>query len=83
MLVFLLRHPQKLISKEELLNAVWGDAAVTESSLTRTIAQIRRLLGDDAQTDPTPSDFDGLLSTSLFSLVFINHTGHFAVFDPW
>ena len=28
-LLFLLRNPQRLISKEELLNAVWGDAAVT------------------------------------------------------
>ncbi|HMG88323.1 MAG TPA: winged helix-turn-helix domain-containing protein, partial [Terracidiphilus sp.] len=33
--------------KEELLNAVWGDAVVTDSSLTRTIAQLRRLLGDE------------------------------------
>ncbi len=46
-LLYLLRNPQKLIAKEELLNAVWGDAAVTDSSLTRTIAQLRRLLGDD------------------------------------
>lgn len=46
-LLFLLRNPQKLIAKEELLNAVWGDAAVTENSLTRTIAQLRRLLGDE------------------------------------
>ncbi len=48
-LLFLLRNPQKLIAKEELLNAVWGDAAVTESSLTRTIAQLRRLLGDEVR----------------------------------
>ncbi|MGA2538715.1 MAG: winged helix-turn-helix domain-containing protein [Terracidiphilus sp.] len=46
-LLILLRNPQKLISKEELLNAVWGDAAVTENSLTRSIALLRRLLGDD------------------------------------
>jgi Tol biopolymer transport system component/DNA-binding winged helix-turn-helix (wHTH) protein len=46
-LLFLLRNPQKLIAKEELLNAVWGDAVVTDSSLTRTIAQLRRLLGDE------------------------------------
>ena len=46
-LLYLLRNPQKLIAKEELLNAVWGDAAVTDSSLTRTIAQLRRLLGDE------------------------------------
>jgi DNA-binding winged helix-turn-helix (wHTH) protein len=46
-LLYLLRNPQKLIPKEELLNAVWGDAVVTDSSLTRTIAQLRRLLGDE------------------------------------
>lgn len=49
-LLFLLRNPQKLIAKEELLNAVWGDAAVTDSSLTRTIAQLRRLLGDEIRS---------------------------------
>jgi len=42
-LLFLLRKPQKLIAKEELLNAVWGDASVTENSLTRSIALLRRL----------------------------------------
>ncbi len=46
-LLTLLRNPGKLIPKEELLNAVWGDAAVTENSLTRSIALLRRLLGDD------------------------------------
>jgi DNA-binding winged helix-turn-helix (wHTH) protein len=46
-LLMLLHNPQKLITKEELLNAVWGDAAVTENSLARSIALLRRLLGDD------------------------------------
>jgi Tol biopolymer transport system component/DNA-binding winged helix-turn-helix (wHTH) protein len=46
-LLFLLRNPQKVISKEELLNAVWGDVAVTEGSLTRCIWLLRRLLEDD------------------------------------
>src|SRR3979490_1219602 len=46
-LLLLLRNPQKLISKEELLNAVWGDPAVTEGSLTRCIWLLRRQLGDD------------------------------------
>ena len=40
-LLILLRNPQKLITKEELLNSVWGDAAVTENSLTRSIALLR------------------------------------------
>ena len=46
-LLFLLRNPQKLVSKEELLNAVWGDTAVGDGSLTRCIWLLRRLLGDD------------------------------------
>src|SRR5579862_2167019 len=48
-LLFLLHNPQRLITKEELLDAVWADAAVTESSLTRSIAKLRRVLGDDFQ----------------------------------
>src|SRR5437899_3643948 len=46
-LLLLLRNPQRLISKEELLNSVWGDTAVAEGSLTRCIWLLRRLLGDD------------------------------------
>src|ERR1700758_4026565 len=46
-LLFLLRNPHKLITKEELLDAVWSDVAVSENSPTRSIALLRRLLGDD------------------------------------
>src|SRR6266481_3116159 len=46
-LLLLLRNPQKLVSKEELFNSVWGDAAVGDGSLTRCIWLLRRLLGDD------------------------------------
>ncbi len=51
-LLILLRNPKKLVPKEELLNAVWGGAAVTENSLTRAIALLRRLLGDGAREPP-------------------------------
>ena len=50
-LLILLRKPQKLLPKEELLTAVWGDTAVGENSLARSIALLRRLLGDEAR-DP-------------------------------
>jgi DNA-binding winged helix-turn-helix (wHTH) protein len=46
-LLFMLRNPRKVISKDELLEAVWSDASVSENSLTRTVAQLRRILGDD------------------------------------
>jgi Tol biopolymer transport system component/DNA-binding winged helix-turn-helix (wHTH) protein len=48
-LVFLLRNPHRLITKGELLDAVWNDCEVSENSLTRSIALLRRLLGDDTR----------------------------------
>jgi eukaryotic-like serine/threonine-protein kinase len=46
-LLFLLRSPHRLIAKDELLDAVWSGCAVSDNSLTRSIALLRRLLGDD------------------------------------
>jgi eukaryotic-like serine/threonine-protein kinase len=46
-LLHLLRNPGRLIPKDELINAGWGDTAVSENSLTRNIALLRRLLDDD------------------------------------
>ena len=46
-LLFLLRNPGRLVTKDEILKAVWNDCAVSDNSLTRSIATLRRLLGDD------------------------------------
>ena len=51
LLLLLLRNPRKLLRKDEFLDTVWSDTAVTENSLTRSIALLRHLLGDDAR-DP-------------------------------
>jgi TolB-like protein/DNA-binding winged helix-turn-helix (wHTH) protein len=48
-LLHLLRNPGRLIPKDELITAGWGDTAVTDNSLTRNIALLRRLLEDDAR----------------------------------
>jgi Aspartyl protease len=34
------------------------------------------------QKDPPTSDFDGLLTLGLFRRVFVDHTDHYAVFEP-
>src|SRR3954463_8270079 len=47
---YLVEHPDRLISKEELLDAVWPDVHVTEDSLTRCISEVRTALGDAGQT---------------------------------
>ncbi len=49
-LLILIRNPNQLIAKEELLSSVWGETAVTENSLARNIALLRRLLGDDPRS---------------------------------
>ena len=41
-------HPDRLVSKEEILDAVWPDVAVTEAVLRVTIGMVRRALGDQA-----------------------------------
>jgi DNA-binding winged helix-turn-helix (wHTH) protein/Tol biopolymer transport system component len=46
-LVYLIRHAGHLVSKSELIDAVWGETAVTDNSLTRAIALLRRVLEDD------------------------------------
>ena len=41
----------RLVSKQELLDSVWGGVHVTESTLTRAVSLVRAAIGDSAQ-DP-------------------------------
>ena len=43
----LARTPQKLVTKNALLDAVWGHRFVTESVLKSAISEVRAALGDD------------------------------------
>ncbi len=45
----LARHPEQTIEKDKLIEAVWGDTAVTDDSLVQCISDIRRTLGDGAR----------------------------------
>jgi DNA-binding winged helix-turn-helix (wHTH) protein len=46
---FLIEHRDRVVMKEELLDAVWRDTFVTPNVLTRAIAQLRKAIGDDAR----------------------------------
>jgi DNA-binding winged helix-turn-helix (wHTH) protein len=46
-LLFLLRNPGRLVSKDEIVASVWNDTVVSDNSLTRSVAQLRRVLDDD------------------------------------
>ena len=49
-LLYLVRNPGRLVTKRELLDAVWPGIFVTENSLTHAIAQVRRALDDNARS---------------------------------
>ena len=44
---YLIGHRDRVVTKEELLDEVWGDRFVGESTLTSRIKSARRALGDD------------------------------------
>src|ERR1700720_4613985 len=48
-LLFLAQNPNRLVTKEELLQAVWGDAFVEEGNLTQYISHLRKALGDNPE----------------------------------
>lgn len=50
LLSYLVRNPGRLIAREELLQAVWGRAAVTDDSITQCLVEIRRALGDESRS---------------------------------
>ena len=55
-LCYLVEHHGVLLSKEELLAAVWVDVIVTDDSLTHCLIEIRKVLGDESKEDgPYPA----------------------------
>src|SRR5258707_10922016 len=46
LLVHLLRNPDRVVSKDELLEVVWGGRIVSESALTTRINAARMAVGD-------------------------------------
>jgi TolB-like protein/DNA-binding winged helix-turn-helix (wHTH) protein/cytochrome c-type biogenesis protein CcmH/NrfG len=47
-LTFLVQNPNRLVSKDELLQAVWGDTFVEEGNLKQYISHLRKALNDDS-----------------------------------
>ncbi len=51
LLVYLVSHRGRLIPKDELIRAIWGEVSVSDGSLNRAIAELRSALGDES-ADP-------------------------------
>jgi DNA-binding winged helix-turn-helix (wHTH) protein len=52
LIVYLVEHPDRLVTKKELLERVWDGVAVSDASLSQAVKQARRALEDDAD-DPS------------------------------
>jgi eukaryotic-like serine/threonine-protein kinase len=48
-LLFLVQNPNRVVTKEELLQAVWGDTFVEEGNLTQYISHLRKALTDNSE----------------------------------
>jgi adenylate cyclase len=50
LLRYLVENPDRLVTKEELLKAIWPNAVVTDEALTQCLREVRQAIGDSKQT---------------------------------
>jgi adenylate cyclase len=50
LLRYLLENADRLVTKEELLKAIWPNVAATDESLTHCVFEVRQVIGDSDQT---------------------------------
>ena len=48
LLIYLIANKDRLVTRQELMDTVWGDTVISESALTKAVARLRKALGDDA-----------------------------------
>ncbi len=73
-LELLIAHQGQAVSKQDILNAVWGNTIVSTSSITQSIAQIRIALGDNGR--------DQLLIKTLPRQGYMLKEGSVAIVQP-
>ena len=50
LLIYLISHRNRLVTRQELMDTVWGDTVISESAVNQAVARLRKALGDDAAT---------------------------------
>src|SRR6266853_3458689 len=50
LLVYLVRNRERVVSKDDLLQAIWGGRIVSESTMTSRINAARKAVGDNGET---------------------------------
>ena len=54
MLTYFAQHPKEVISREELVNALWNRTAVTDQAVTQTVFELRKSLRDGRAVQSVP-----------------------------
>lgn len=49
LLHFLLRHSDRMVSRDEIVEAIWGGRAVTEATISTCLKSARQAIGDDGR----------------------------------
>jgi TolB-like protein len=50
LLLYLINNNDRLVTRQELMDTVWGDTVISEAALTKAVARLRKALGDDSAT---------------------------------
>jgi len=50
LLIYLIANRGRLVTRQELMDTVWGDTVISESALTKAAGRLREALGDDSVT---------------------------------
>ena len=50
LLIYLISHRDRLVTRQELMDTVWGDTVISESAVNQAVARVRKALGDDSAT---------------------------------
>src|SRR5262252_8396854 len=50
LLRYLVENADRLVTKEELMKAIWPNVVVTDESLSHCVSEVRQALGDSNQT---------------------------------
>jgi len=48
LLIYLIGNRSRLVTRDELMDTVWGDTVISESALTKAVARLRKALDDDS-----------------------------------
>jgi DNA-binding winged helix-turn-helix (wHTH) protein len=65
---YLVEHAGRVVTKEEVINAVWPNVTVTDESLSRCVSDVRRALADQDQQVIKTIPRRGYLFDSVVSL---------------